>query len=39
MLEELTAAVPSLRLVPQQRYEFMPIIAFRGPKAIEVEWD
>ena len=39
VLEELTAAVPSLRLVPQQRYEFMPIIAFRGPKAIEVEWD
>ncbi len=39
VLEELSAAVPSLRLLPQQRYEFMPIIAFRGPKAIEVEWD
>ena len=39
VLEELTAAVPSLRLVPQQRYEFMPIIAFRGPKAVEVECD
>ena len=38
VLEELAAALPTLRLVPDQRYEAMPIIAFRGPRAVQVEW-
>jgi cytochrome P450 len=39
VLEELTSAVPSLRLLADQTYEFMPIIAFRGPRALHVTWD
>jgi len=39
VLEELTAALPSLRLVPDQAYTFTPIIGFRGPTAVQVEWD
>jgi cytochrome P450 len=39
VLEELTAALPSLRLVPDQAYTFSPIIGFRGPTAVQVEWD
>ena len=39
VLEELTAALPSLRLVPDQTLEFPPIVAFRGPKALHVAWD
>ena len=39
VLEELAAALPGLRLAPAQTYVFMPIIGFRGPRAIEVEWD
>jgi len=39
VLEELSSALPSLRLCPDQQLEFMPIIGFRGPKALEVEWE
>jgi cytochrome P450 len=39
VLEELTAALPSLRLEPDQTYEFMPIIGFRGPRSLHVSWD
>jgi cytochrome P450 len=39
VLEELASAVPSLRLLPDQTYEFMPIIAFRGPRSLHVSWD
>jgi len=39
VLEELTAALPSLRLVPNQTFAFSPIIIFRGPAAVHVEWD
>ncbi|HWM03877.1 MAG TPA: cytochrome P450, partial [Actinophytocola sp.] len=39
VLEELTAARPSLRLSPGQRFEFTPIIGFRGPRSVQVEWD
>ena len=39
VLEELSSALPSLRLCPDQHLEFMPIIGFRGPKALEVEWE
>ena len=38
VLEELTAALPGLRLVPGQTYRFTPIIGFRGPKSVLVEW-
>lgn len=38
VLAELTAALPGLRLVPGQRFSFMPIIGFRGPTAVQVEW-
>ena len=39
VLEELTAALPSLRLTPGQTFAFSPIIGFRGPTAVHVEWD
>ena len=39
VLEELTAARPDLRLTPGQRFEFTPIIGFRGPRSVRVEWD
>jgi cytochrome P450 len=39
VFEELTRRLPSLRLVPDQQYEFPPYIAFRGPRSVLVEWD
>ena len=39
VLEELTSALPSLRLTPDQVFAFSPIIGFRGPAAVHVEWD
>ncbi|MBV9919756.1 MAG: cytochrome P450, partial [Pseudonocardia sp.] len=39
VLEELTAALPSLRLARGQTFAFSPIIGFRGPTAVHVEWD
>ena len=39
VLEELTSALPTLRLRPGQTFAFAPIIAFRGPRAVHVEWD
>lgn len=38
VLEELSAALPGLRLTPGQVFQFMPIIAFRGPRSLLVEW-
>jgi cytochrome P450 len=38
VLEELSAALPSLRLQQDQTFEFMPIIGFRGPRALHVAW-
>jgi cytochrome P450 len=38
VLTELAAAWPDLRLVEGQELEFMPIIGFRGPRALLVEW-
>jgi cytochrome P450 len=38
VLEELAAALPDLRLRPDQTYGFMPIISFRGPQSLLVEW-
>lgn len=37
VLEELTKRQPSLRIVPDQTFEFMPIIGFRGPSELWVE--
>ena len=39
VLEELAAALPGLRLRPGQTFDFMPIIGFRGPRALHVDWD
>ncbi len=38
-LELLVERLPSLRLVPDQTYEFFPNITFRGPDALHLEWD
>jgi cytochrome P450 len=39
VLEELSARIPSLRLVPGQTLRFQPNITFRGPLALLAEWD
>jgi cytochrome P450 len=39
VFEELTRRVPSLRLVADQQLQHPPYIAFRGPRALQVEWD
>lgn len=38
ILEELSARLPSLRLVDQS-FDFVPNISFRGPVSLLVEWD
>jgi cytochrome P450 len=39
VVEELSARLPSLRLVPGETLRFQPNITFRGPLALLVEWD
>jgi cytochrome P450 len=39
VLEELSARLPSLRLVPGQTPQFRPNTTFRGPLSLLVEWD
>ena len=39
VLEELSARLPSLRLVPGQTLTFQPNTTFRGPLSLLVEWD
>ena len=39
VLEELSARLPSLRLVPGQTPRFRPNTTFRGPLSLLVEWD
>ena len=39
VLEELSARLPSLRLVSGQTLRFQPNTTFRGPLAMLVEWD
>ena len=39
VLEEVSARLPSLRLVAGQPLEFLPNISFRGPLSLPVEWD
>lgn len=38
VLEEFTARFPSLRLVPEQKFRFLPNVSFRGPLSLLVEW-
>ena len=38
-LELLAERLPSLRLVEGQQLEYFPNITFRGPNALQVEWD
>jgi cytochrome P450 len=38
ILEELTRRLPSLRLTPDQAWEFPPNTSFRGPAQLWVEW-
>jgi len=39
VLEELSARLPSLRLIPVQTLRFQPNTTFRGPLSLLVEWD
>jgi len=39
VLEELSARLPSLRLIPGQTLHFQPNTTFRGPLSLLVEWD
>ncbi|MCL4298393.1 MAG: cytochrome P450 [Anaerolineae bacterium] len=39
VLEELTRRFPSLRLVSDQKFEYVPNTSFRGPSHVWVEWD
>ncbi len=39
LIEELVQAMPSLRLAPTQPRRYTRNISFRGPLALEVEWD
>jgi cytochrome P450 len=39
VFEILTARLPSLRLVAGQQIRFVPSTSFRGPLALEAEWD
>jgi cytochrome P450 len=39
VLKELSARLPSLRLVPGQTLRFRPNTTFRGPLALLAEWD
>ena len=39
VLEELSALLPSLRLVPGQTLRFQPNSSFRGPLALLVRWN
>jgi len=38
-IQALAERLPSLRLVEGQQFEYSPNITFRGPKALQVEWD
>ena len=39
VLEELTARIPGLRLVPGQKFEYQANTTFRSPHAVLAEWD
>ena len=37
-LQEIGRRLPGLRLVPDQAFEFLPIISFRVPRALRISW-
>jgi hypothetical protein len=39
VLEEVSARLPDLRLVPGVTLEFAPNVSFRGPLSLPVEWE
>ena len=39
VLEEISARLPSLRVVPGQTLHYLPNVSFRGPLSLLVEWD
>jgi cytochrome P450 len=39
VFEELSSRIPTLRLVPEQQFRFLPNTFFRAPTALLVEWD
>lgn len=39
VLEEISARLPSLRLVPGQMLRYLPNASFRGPLSLLVEWE
>lgn len=39
VLEELSSRLPSLRIVPDQTFCFLPNFSFRGPRSLLAEWD
>ena len=38
-LELCARRLPGLRLVPDQRIEYVPTVSFRGPESVLVAWD
>jgi len=38
-LETLATRLPHMRLVPAQRFTYLPNTSFRGPRHVLVEWD
>ena len=38
-LEELTRRLPHMRLVPDQKFSYLPNTSFRGPNHVWVQWD
>ena len=38
VLNELIAAFPTMRLSPDQAYDYLPNTSFRGPRHLWVEW-
>jgi cytochrome P450 len=38
VLEELSGRLPGLRLVPGQKFSYLPNTSFRGPLSLKVEW-
>ena len=37
--EEVSRVLPGLRLVPGQRFRYLPNTSFRGPLSVRVRWD
>jgi cytochrome P450 len=38
-LQELVRRFHGLKVVPDQSFEFLPIVSFRVPRALQIEWD